>query len=244
MRPPLRGTRGRLTPRALYDGAVIEALLFDFDGLLVDSETVAFQTWQEAYREQGAELLVERWAAAIGTIDGFDPLAHLEESLGRAIDREAVEEAQRARELALVHEQPLRPGVLEYLAEARARELHVAIVSSSSNAWIAGHLERLETADGWACIVCANGDAARAKPRPTLYLEALETVGVAPDAAIAFEDSPNGVVAARAARIFCVAVPNSVTAQLDLSAADLLVESLQDVPLGELLRVVAERRAA
>jgi HAD superfamily hydrolase (TIGR01509 family) len=223
---------------------VIEALLFDFDGLLVDSESVAFQTWQEAYREHGAELAVERWAAAIGTIGGFDPLEHLEESLGRAIDREAVERAQREREHALAVVQPFRPGVVEYLAEARARGIRVAIVSSSSNAWIAGHLERLDTADGWACIVCANGDAARAKPRPTLYLEALDNLGVAPEAAIAFEDSPNGVAAARAAGIFCVAVPNSVTAQLDLSAADLLVESLEAISLRELLRVVAERRAA
>jgi HAD superfamily hydrolase (TIGR01509 family) len=223
---------------------VIEALLFDFDGLLVDSESVAFQTWQEAYREHGAELAVERWAAAIGTVGGFDPLEHLEESLGRAIDREAVERAQREREHALAVVQPFRPGVVEYLAEARERGIRVAIVSSSSNAWIAGHLERLETVDGWACIVCANGDAARAKPRPTLYLEALENLGVAPEAAIAFEDSPNGVAAARAAEIFCVAVPNSVTAQLDLSEADLLVESLEAISLRELLRVVAERRAA
>jgi HAD superfamily hydrolase (TIGR01509 family) len=223
---------------------VIEALLFDFDGLLVDSESVAFQTWQEAYREHGAELAVERWAAAIGTVGGFDPLEHLEESLGRAIDREAVARAQREREHALAVVQPFRPGVIEYLAEARERGIRVAIVSSSSNAWIAGHLERLETVDGWACIVCANGDAARAKPRPTLYLEALDNLGVAPEAAIAFEDSPNGVAAARAAEIFCVAVPNSVTAQLDLSEADLLVESLEAISLRELLRVVAERRAA
>jgi HAD superfamily hydrolase (TIGR01509 family) len=223
---------------------VTEALLFDFDGLLVDSESVAFQTWQEAYREHGAELAVERWAAAIGTIGGFDPLEHLEESLGRAIDREAVERVQRERERALAVVQPFRPGVVEYLEEARAQGLRVAIVSSASNAWIAGHLERLDTVDGWACIVCANGDAARAKPRPTLYLEALDNLGVAPEAAIAFEDSPNGVAAARAAGIFCVAVPNSVTAQLDLSAADLLVESLEAISLRELLRVVAERRAA
>jgi len=223
---------------------VIEALLFDFDGLLVDSESVAFQTWQEAYREHGAELAVERWAAAIGTIGGFDPLEHLEESLGRAIDREAVERAQREREHALAVVQPFRPGVVEYLTEARERGIRVAIVSSSSNAWIAGHLERLDTVDGWACIVCANGDVARAKPRPTLYLEALDNLGVAPEAAIAFEDSPNGVAAARAAEIFCVAVPNSVTAQLDLSEADLLVESLEAISLRELLRVVAERRAA
>jgi HAD superfamily hydrolase (TIGR01509 family) len=223
---------------------VIEALLFDFDGLLVDSESVAFQTWQEAYREHGAELAVERWAAAIGTLGGFDPLVHLEESIGRAVDRDAVERAQREREHALSAAQPFRPGIAEYLAEARARGLRVAIVSSSSNAWVTQHLERLETAEGWACIVCANGDEARAKPRPTLYLEALDTLDVAPADAIAFEDSPNGVAAARAAGIFCVAVPNSVTAQLDLSAADLLVESLEAIPLNELLRVVAERRVA
>jgi HAD superfamily hydrolase (TIGR01509 family) len=223
---------------------VIEALLFDFDGLLVDSESVAFETWQEAYREHGAELAVERWAAAIGTIGGFDPLEHLEESLGRAIDREAVERTQREREQALAVVQPFRPGVVEYLAEAKSRGMRVAIVSSSSNAWVAGHLERLDTVDAWACVVCANGDVERAKPRPTLYLEALDTLGVAPEAAIAFEDSPNGVAAARAAGIFCVAVPNSVTAQLDLSAADLLVESLEAVPLADLLRVVADRRAA
>jgi beta-phosphoglucomutase-like phosphatase (HAD superfamily) len=67
-----------------------------------------------------------------------------------------------------------------------------------------------------------------------LYVEALERLGVGPEEAIAFEDSPNGVAAAKAAGIFCVAVPNSVTARLDLSHADLVVESLGDLPLDEL----------
>ena len=83
--------------------------------------------------------------------------------------------------------------------------------------------------------MCADGDASRAKPRPTLYLEALDALGVSPENAIAFEDSPNGIDAARAARIFCVAVPNAVTAQLDLSHADLVVGSLEDLPLVELV---------
>jgi HAD superfamily hydrolase (TIGR01509 family) len=218
---------------------VIRALLFDFDGLLVDSETPAYAAWQEEYREHGRELALESWAQAIGTIDGFDPVAHLQESLGRTIDRAAVEAAVRTRELEVSHAQPFRPGVLDYLARARELDLHVAIVSSASNRWISEHLERLETADGWACIVTANGDVNRAKPLPVLYLEALETLGVGPDEAIAFEDSPNGVSAAKAAGIFCVAVPNSVTAQLDLSHADLLVESLEAVPLDELLARVS-----
>jgi HAD superfamily hydrolase (TIGR01509 family) len=218
---------------------VIRALLFDFDGLLVDSETPAYAAWQEAYREHGRELALESWAQAIGTIDGFDPVADLEESLGRTLDRTAVEAAVRTRELAAAQAQPLRPGVVEYLARARELDLHVAIVSSASHRWITEHLERLETADGWACIVAANHDVNRAKPLPVLYLEALETLGVGAAEAIAFEDSPNGVSAAKAAGIFCVAVPNSVTAQLDLSHADLRVESLEAVQLDELLTHVS-----
>jgi len=218
---------------------VIRALLFDFDGLLVDSETAAFTAWQEAYREHGAELAVEAWSAAIGTIDGFDPLAHLEESLGRAVDRETVTTRRRERELALAHAEPFRPGVLDYLARAKELGIHVAIVSSASARWINEHLERLETTDGWATIVAANGDVNRAKPLPVLYVEALGALGVEPAQAIAFEDSPNGVTAARAAGIFCVAVPNSVTAQLDLSHADLQLDSLADVTLDELLARVA-----
>ncbi|MDX6504364.1 MAG: hypothetical protein QOE29_1489 [Gaiellaceae bacterium] len=217
---------------------MIEALLFDFDGLLVDTESADHQAWQETYREHGAELALERWAAAIGTVGGFDALAHLEELLATEVDRTAVEEAQRIRSLALSGGLPFLPGVLDYLAAARERDIHVAIVSSATSEWIQSHLERLETADGWACIICANGDAERAKPRPTLYLEALDLLGVAPHAAVAFEDSPNGIAAARAAGLFCVAVPNPVTAQLDLSAANLRVESLEQVPLVRLLELV------
>jgi HAD superfamily hydrolase (TIGR01509 family) len=214
---------------------LIEALLFDFDGLLVDTESADHQAWQETYLAHGAELALERWAAAIGTVDGFDALAHLEELVANEVDRSAVQEAQRLRSLALSGSRPFLPGVLDYLAAARARGIHVAIVSSATNEWIQSHLERLETADGWACIVAANGDVERAKPRPTLYLEALALLGVAPEAAVAFEDSPNGIAAARAAGIVCVAVPNSVTAALDLSAADLIVQSLAEVTLDQLL---------
>jgi HAD superfamily hydrolase (TIGR01509 family) len=214
---------------------LIRALLFDFDGLLVDTETADHRAWQETYGEHGVELALERWAQAIGTLGGFDPLAHLEELVGAPVDREAVLAAKSRRSRALAHAEPFRPGVLDYLAEARARGLHVAIVSSASDWWIREHLERLETADGWACIVCANGDEARAKPLPDLYVEALETLGAGPHEAVAFEDSPNGIAAAKAAGIFTVAVPNATTAGLDVSAADMVVASLEEVPLPMLL---------
>jgi beta-phosphoglucomutase-like phosphatase (HAD superfamily) len=92
--------------------------------------------------------------------------------------------------------------------------------------------------------VAADGDAARAKPRPTLYLEALDRLGVTAGEAIAFEDSPNGITAAKAAGLYCIAVPNPTTASLDVTHADLVLRSLEEVPLGDLLRRVEKEQAA
>ena len=86
-------------------------------------------------------------------------------------------------------------------------------------------------------ICTADRDPARAKPSPTLYLEALDLLGVPAAEAVAFEDSPNGVLAAKAAGVFCVAVPNEVTRDLGLAeaGADLVLDSLADLPPDELL---------
>jgi HAD superfamily hydrolase (TIGR01509 family) len=217
----------------------IRGLLFDFDGLIVDTETTSLASWQEVYREHGHELPLERWAAIIGTIGGFDPLAYLEELAG-PVDQEAVLARQTERDLALADLEELRPGVLEYLEEARDLGLATAIVSSSSREWIDRHLGRLQRAEHFDAIVTADRVAERAKPRPTLYLEALDRLGLSAAEAVAFEDSPNGVRAAKGAGLFCVAVPNSVTASLGVEEADLVVRSLAELPLRTLLRLAVE----
>jgi HAD superfamily hydrolase (TIGR01509 family) len=223
---------------------MIRALLFDFDGLLVDTESPSFDAWAGIYREHGHDLTLETWSAAIGTLDGFDPFADLEGRLGRRLDRERVNERRREIEFAAADLEELREGVADYLEEAQRLGLARAIVSSSSQEWIRRHLERLDLLDGWNSIVTADGDAARAKPRPTLYLEALDRLDVAADEAIAFEDSPNGITAAKAAGLYCIAVPNPTTASLDVTHADLVLRSLEEVPLGELLRRVEKEQAA
>ena len=212
----------------------IRALLFDFDGLILDTETPSYASWQEVYREHGHELPLDRWAAIIGTVGGFEPLDYLEELHG-PIDRAAVRTRRQKHELRLLEIEELRPGILDYLEEAERRGLKTAIVSSSTRTWVDRHLVRLERAEHFDEIVTADRDQARSKPSPTLYLEALERLGVSADEAIAFEDSPNGVAAAKAAGIFTVAIPNGVTAALGLDEADLRLESLAELPLRELL---------
>ncbi len=217
------------------------ALLFDFDGLIVDTESPAFAAWRRLYEQHGRELQLDRWSAAIGTVGGFDPLGHLEELVGSPLDREVLAARQREHELTLVEAEELRPGIADYLAEAERLGLRKAIVSSSSRPWIDRHLRRLERLYGWDAIVTADGDRHRAKPSPALYLEALDVLGFRAGEAIAFEDSPNGVQAAKAAGLYCVAVPNAVTAGLGLDAADLVVDSLAALPLPELLERLEPR---
>jgi HAD superfamily hydrolase (TIGR01509 family) len=219
----------------------IRAFLFDFDGLIVDTETASRAGWEWLYRRHGFELPQERWATLIGTIGApWDPMRHLEELVGSPLDDEELHALRREHELSLLETEDLRPGILEYIEEAERRGLKRAIVSSSSNRWIDMHLSRLEREVGWDAIVAANHDVARAKPRPDLYLEALALLDVPAAEAVAFEDSPNGVRAARAAGIFCVAVPNDVTKSLGLDEADLVLDSLADLPPAELLNRFAK----
>jgi HAD superfamily hydrolase (TIGR01509 family) len=222
----------------------IRGLLFDFDGLIVDTESTSLESWRRLYEEHGHELSLERWAVGIGTVGGFDPFEHLEQLVAEPLDRAVVFTSQRAHELTLAEAEELRPGVAEYLADAERLGLRRAIVSSGSRRWIDSHLRRLERLYGWDAIVSADGDEARAKPRPTLYLEALDRLGLDAREAIALEDSPNGARAAAAAGVFCVAVPNPVTADLGFDAADLVLDSLASLPLAELVARVEAAQPA
>jgi HAD superfamily hydrolase (TIGR01509 family) len=213
----------------------IRALLFDFDGLILDTETAARAGWEWLYREHGHELPEEKWALVVGTTHAWSPMDHLEDLVGEPLEREALNERRYVRELSLIEAEELRPGIADYLAAAEHRGLKRAIVSSASRRWIDMHLARLERTVGWDAILTADGDRHRAKPSPVLYLEALDLLEVAADEAIVFEDSPNGVRAAKAAGIFTVAIPNSVTRDYGLDEADLVVESLADLPPDELL---------
>jgi HAD superfamily hydrolase (TIGR01509 family) len=214
----------------------VRAFLFDFDGLILDTETASRAGWEWLYREYGQALPPEKWALMVGTVDGWDIWGNLETLVGRPLDRTVDDERRYAHELTILEAERLRPGIAEYLDAAERLSLKRAIVSSATRRWIDIHLERLERAVGWDAIVTADLDATRAKPRPTLYLEALEELAVDAADAVAFEDSPNGAAAAKAAGVYVVGVPNAVTRDLGLEEhADLVVESLAELPPDELL---------
>lgn len=137
----------------------------------------------------------------------------------------------------MVLAQKLLPGVAEHLEEARAIGLKLGVASSSTRDWVGGHLARLGILDRFVCLRCRD-DVANAKPEPDLYIAVLECLGVLASEAIAVEDSPNGVLAAKRAGLRCVAIPNSITARLDLGQADVLLGSLADITLADLLRKV------
>jgi HAD superfamily hydrolase (TIGR01509 family) len=215
--------------------AVIKALVFDFDGLIVDTEVPIFRVWQRIYRERGQELPLERWLTIVGTAAGpFDPVIDLGQRTGQKLDEREIKELERLYYQEATAIQQLLPGVLDYLVDARRLEIKTAVASSSSRKWVMDHLERFGIAGHFDAIVCRE-DVKRTKPDPELYRTALQRVEVQPAQAIALEDSTNGVHAAKAAGLFCVAVPNPLTADLDLSDADLRVLSLEALRLHDLL---------
>ena len=213
---------------------MIRAIVFDFDGLILDTELPEFQSWQDIYQTYGCTLPFAVWAMGIGTTEAFDPYAYLEEQLGRAVDREAVRLQQRQQCDALIAAQMVLPGVHDYIADAKRLNLQLGVASSSSRAWVSGHLTRLELQQHFVCMRCRD-DVPRTKPDPALYQAALAALEVRPEEAIALEDSPNGILAAKRAGLFCVAVPNALTCQLPLDQADLRIPSLAALPLPRLL---------
>jgi len=218
----------------------IKALIFDFDGLILDTETPDYEVWQNIYREYGFELPPEEWGKIIGTsLNFFDAAEHLSLLSQGRLDSISLRDRHRLESHARTITQSTLPGVMEYLHDAKRLGLKLAIASSSPHSWVDIHAKRLGIFDYFDKVICSDEvGVARTKPNPDLFLLALDRLGVRKNEAIVFEDSPNGVKAARSAGIFVVAVPNSVTSQLSIENANLTLSSLTDLSLPELLNKV------
>nr|MBC8280988.1 HAD family hydrolase [Chloroflexota bacterium] len=215
---------------------MIDALVFDFDGVILDTETPDYQTWQEVFQSHGVVLELSVWTQHIGGRSGrFDWHGHLEELVGISIDRESTQLERRQRYLEIIRASPVLPGILDYIQDAKRLGMSLGVASSSSREWVEGHLSRLDILNLFDSIR-GSDDVVQVKPDPELYLASVSHMGTQPQRALAIEDSAHGVTAAKSAGLFCLAVPNPMTKALPLDHADLRLASLAEMPLQPLLQ--------
>lgn len=215
---------------------MLKALIFDFDGLILDTETPEVLVWQSIYRDHGFELPLEEWEKTIGGygISSFDAAEHLSQLASGGLDPAALRARYRREADRIIDSSPMLPGVTDMIDQAKEAGMEIAIGSSSPHAWVDSHMQRLGIFHHFGQVICADDvEPGRTKPNPDIYLKALDRLKVCNDEAVVFEDSPNGVLAARRAGIFVVAVPNPLTARMRVTG-DLTVSSLAELSLQDL----------
>ena len=220
-----------------YNPLMLKALIFDFDGLILDTETPEYLTWKDIYNEYGFELPHAEWGKIVGGygLSNFDAAEHLALLSQGRLDPVPLRRRHADESLARIHAESVLPGVLDLIHEAKKHNLKLAIASSSPHRWVDTHAQRLDILHLFDQVIC-NDDvgAGRTKPNPDLFLMALDQLQVQKNEAVIFEDSPNGVLAANRAGVFVVAVPNHVTSLLSLDGANLIIETLKDISLNDL----------
>lgn len=220
--------------------SLIRAVVFDFDGLTLDTETPWYESLQQVYAKYGISFPEELFNNAIGAShEAFNPYGYLADQLqGQPDERELRTEVHELF-LSKMEKQKLREGVLDYLIVAKRTGLKIGLASSSPRAWVESYLKKYEIYDYYECIYTAD-DVEQVKPDPALYRLALKQLGVEGHETIAFEDSVNGLTAAKAAGLYGVAVPNALTHRLPFTIQDVMLMSMADLPLEVLIQRIEE----
>lgn len=219
---------------------MLKAIVFDFDGTIIDTETAWYVAFRDIYKTYGIDLSVELYSGCIGTsLHTFNPYEYLNTHHNLGVDSEELRKAVRARHTELMREERIRPGVREYLEQAKEAGLKIGLASSSDREWVERHLKQLGIFEYFDCIRTAN-DVEKVKPDPALYLKALEGLGVSAAEAVAIEDSPNGMRAALTAGIACVVTPNRITALLEFEESRWRVEDLSQLSFANMVKAMAE----
>ncbi len=210
---------------------MIRALIFDFDGLIVDTETPLIESYRAVHLAHGVTFDRAAFLRGVGHADyTFDPW----HGFSPHADRAQLEVERRAKRDEFLFRQPVLPGVVELLGAAQRRGLRLGVASNSEHEWVEPHLKRLGLLERFEFLAC-RGDAPSPKPEPDLYRLVLNRFGLRGHEAIAFEDSQTGVLAAKRANLWVVAVPNESTSHHDLSPADVRVKSLTEIDLEQLI---------
>jgi HAD superfamily hydrolase (TIGR01509 family) len=215
----------------------LEAVIFDFDGLIVDTEKPGFDSWNDIYAEFDQKLTLLDWTKATGYVGGFDPSLHLEALLGRKLDWTQLSPRREARNWDLTLKQPVLPGIKELMLAAKQAGARIGVASNSGFGWVNDGLERLGLR-GLVETIATRDMVINPKPAPDVYLKAAETLQVDPASSVALEDSEPGSRAAKAAGMRVIAIPNQFSENQDLSVADLVVPSASALSLERLISLL------
>ncbi len=220
----------------------IEAIVFDFDGLILETETPVYESLRLIYREHGHDLPIQRWVDILGQpAHKSDLVGELEALIGRPLDRDALRTRRRAWIKERLDRQDVLPGVAALIDEAIGAGVKLAVASGSDRAWVEGHLRTHRLLEKFDAVVTAE-DTDEHKPDPAPFLAACAAVGAAPTRSVALEDSPNGVRSASAAGLFTVAAPTTMTAEQPFPGAHWRVDTLHGVTLPRLAAALADHR--
>lgn len=204
-------------------------IIFDFDGVLVDTEWEIYRSWVWLYEREGQQISIETYAPCLGAgYSHWDPAAHLESLTGRRYDWESLTPIRQARINDALLRAGLMDGARELMDWCAGQGIRMTVASSSSRHWVEGWLRHLGIYERFSGVFCRT-DGYPVKPDPALFLAARQHLGIPAQDCLIIEDSPNGVLAASRAGIPCVAVPNRMTATGDFSLAARQAESLADL---------------
>jgi HAD superfamily hydrolase (TIGR01509 family) len=213
-----------------------QAIIFDLDGLIIETEAVYCQIWQREFAKEGLPFDMAGYQNLIGAhhvVGGYKPQQVLADHLNNGVSARELRLAVEHEAFETIKNEEAKPGVLQVLDEADKGGFLLAVGSSSERDWVHGHLKRLGIFDRFTTIVTADDVEKIGKPEPDIYLKVLDNLGVAPQNALVLEDSNNGVVASYRAGIRVVAVPNEVTLGQDFSLATAIIPSLEELDLSE-----------
>jgi len=212
----------------------IKAVIFDFDGTIIDTETIWFQVFEELLKEKfNIDLPLEEFAKSIGTTDEAF-FQYIEAQTGMKIDEKEINQLARERFLEKREILEVREGVVEKLEEAKELGYRIGLASSSSREWVEGFLRQFNLWEYFS-VVKTREDVVKVKPDPALYLKALEDMQVEPHDALAIEDSLNGAMAAIEAGMKCIVIPNQVTSFLTFHEKTIRSESFGDFSFKQII---------
>lgn len=216
---------------------MIKGIIFDFDGVILNTETIEFRVFEDIFNEYGVKLPLEMWEKRIGgNKNNFDPYDYLIEYTQLKIDKIDLKKNKKIRYEKRIGNENLLPGVYSYLEAAKKMNIQIGLASSSPRKRIVDLLKRFEILHYFTHLATAE-DVDHVKPNPDLYLNVLEKMNLEPSHVIAIEDSPTGLMAAKRAGIYCVIVPNDVTKRLTFQQYDLRVNSLDEIELSDLIKI-------